>query len=365
MAGCNGSDDKNVPSPTPSQTEQNVEPTDTKTPEPTEPNTKTPEPTEIVEQPKDKTMAAPSMDGKYRAEAYGVIQEGKNTYDGLRIIRQEDDTTIWEKKSEYLSVDFRWSPGSKYLGINYTARTYADNTILDMDKLEEINLPDLSAISPLFGENEKPREYRPDPEFVIDGWLDSDTVYMDFSWTTVEDQKFENKYSYNLKTKTVEIFEMPTSKVYSAVSPDGRYRAEAYADLVNGVFESYDGIRVIRLEDDELVWSMTPEYLTVEFLWSSESNYLAINYSARTYAESTIVDIGKKEEVHLPGMVGIFPLVDKDNKPRSYRPDPVFRFKRWEEHETAVVEFSWTTVNDDEFSGVYAFNLKTGEITLV
>jgi hypothetical protein len=110
---------------------------------------------------------------------------------------------------------------------------------------------------------------------------------------------------------------------------------------------------------------MTPGYLTVEFLWSSESNYLAINYSARTYAESTIVDIGKKEEVHLPGMVGIFPLVDKDNKPRSYRPDPVFRFKRWEEHETAVVEFSWTTVNDDEFSGVYAFNLKTGEITLV
>lgn len=44
---------------------------------------------------------------------------------------------------------------------------------------------------------------------------------------------------------------MPTSKIFSSSSPDGKYRAEAYATLVDGIFESYDGIRIIRLEDEE------------------------------------------------------------------------------------------------------------------
>jgi hypothetical protein len=158
---------------------------------------------------------------------------------------------------------------------------------------------------------------------------------------------------------------VPTSKIFSSSSPDGKYRAEAYATLVDGIFESYDGIRIIRLEDEEIVWSMTPGYLMVEFLWSSDSSYLAINYAARTYADSTIVDIEKKEERPTPSMAGIAALVGDDNKPRNSRPDPVFKIRGWEDQETIAVDFRWTTVNDDDFEGVYSFNLKTGEINLM
>jgi hypothetical protein len=307
----------------------------------------------------------PSDDLKYLAEAYGDIKDGEKTYDVIRVIRKMDEKVVWEKKSEYLSVYFHWSVDSNYLGINYSTRTHADTIVLDIEKLEVMDLPDLTAIASIFGDNDKPRDDSPDPEFGIYGWQNNETIIINCMWTTVNDELFESKISYNLKTKAVAAYKAPTCMIKSNTSPDGRYRAEAYATLRYGFFESYDGIRIIRQEDEEIAWSMTPGYYIVEFLWSTDSKYLVINYSARTYSDSIIIDINNKDEIALPSMNGIAPLVGKDKKPRDYRPDPVFNLKRWVDHETVAVAFKWITVNDDEFEGVYSFNIRTGEINLM
>lgn len=155
----------------------------------------------------NETITSLSPDGKYRAEAYGTITEitagGLYPYEGIRILKTDNEDVIWELKAGGYTVNFIWSPDSQYVGIYYTGRIWGESLIVDINAKEQIDLPTLEEIASHYGDSVKPQEDRPDPYFEIRSWKDPESVIVDFRWTKENGEEFTGQYTFNIKTNEV------------------------------------------------------------------------------------------------------------------------------------------------------------------
>ena len=151
----------------------------------------------------------------------------------------------------------------------------------------------------------------------------------------------------------------------TSLSPDGRYRAEAYGTNKNvtaGGLYPYEGIRVVHVESNEVLYKMSG-YYTVDFMWSPDSRYVGIYHEARVYGESIVFDTKEKRPISLPTLEDIASRYGEHVKPNEVRPDPYFRIVEWESEETVVVEFRWSKEDSEYFNGKFNFNVNTLEIS--
>lgn len=151
-------------------------------------------------------------------------------------------------------------------------------------------------------------------------------------------------------------------------SPDGTYRAEAYGTNKNitaaGLYP-YEGLRIIRNADEKVIWSGSGYYL-VDFLWSSNSKYVAVNGTARIYSECFIVAADTGEIIGLPDMAVISSKLDAASQPASNRPDPYFEAAEWVNDSTIRVNYRWTAQEGEkEVSGKYEYDIVTGKLLTV
>jgi len=150
-----------------------------------------------------------------------------------------------------------------------------------------------------------------------------------------------------------------------SVSPDGKYRAEAYGaitDVTAGGLFPYEGIRILNVVDDEVIWEMNPGGYSVSFTWSPDSKFTGIYYTGRIWGKSIIVDVIEKKSISLPEMEEIASYFGDSEKPQEERSDPYFEIAGWEDSETVIVDFRWTMTNVEVFSGRFTFNVIENEI---
>lgn len=172
-------------------------------------------------------------------------------------------------------------------------------------------------------------------------------------------------------TETAKLDYVPTdimireNETITSLSPDGKYRAEAYGTVISitaaGLFP-YEGIRILSADNGDIIWSMERWAYTVSFTWSPDSQYLGIYYTGRIWGDSIIVDIENKEQISLPELDEIASHYNESVKPQENRPDPYIEITGWEDSETVIVDFCWTKADGDEFCGQYTFNVKTHEV---
>ena len=94
----------------------------------------------------------------------------------------------------------------------------------------------------------------------------------------------------------------PKNQTQTSLSPNGKYRAEAYGTITTitaGGLYPYEGIRVLKEDNDEVLWKMEPGYYTVNFTWSPDGRYVAVYYEARIYGESIVFDTMDKKLIEL------------------------------------------------------------------
>jgi len=167
----------------------------------------------------------------------------------------------------------------------------------------------------------------------------------------------------NMENTNQEVY--PLNDTIISLSPDGKYRAEAYGTITTitagGLFP-YEGIRILSVDNDDVIWKMESGGYTVNFLWSPDSQYLGIYYTGRIWGESIIVDINEKKSIELPKLDEIVSYYGPSVKPQENRPEPYFEIFEWEDAETIIVNFRWTKADWEEFKGQYSFNVKTNVV---
>ncbi|GEM_PF-987361 len=152
--------------------------------------------------PENETLRVDSPDGTYRAEAYGtnkgITAAGLYPYEGLRVIRGSDETTVWNAGG-YYRAEFLWSNGSRYVAVYGEARTWGECFIVDADTGKVIELPDMDTVSAQLDAASQPAVNRPDPIFKAMEWPDDTTVRVDYRWTAQEGAKeVSGTYEYDI-----------------------------------------------------------------------------------------------------------------------------------------------------------------------
>jgi guanyl-specific ribonuclease Sa len=84
------------------------------------------------------------------------------------------------------------------------------------------------------------------------------------------DSKYESSSRTSPKETESSVQEnIPQNETMVLLSPDGKYRAEAYGtltDITAGGFFPYEGVRVIDVKSEEVLWNKEPGGYTVKFL---------------------------------------------------------------------------------------------------
>ena len=154
------------------------------------------------------------------------------------------------------------------------------------------------------------------------------------------------------------ILEEPQVLHSSTVSPDSKYIAETYGVNENitaaGLYPSRE-IRIRELTTDQIVWSMTGSY-SCNFLWTLDSRYLAVSYTARTYAETVIVDTKDFTTVMVP-----IPKQIEENM-QEFRADVYLYAREWEEAGGPLIDYRYTGKDSMEHYGTFNYELSTGDI---
>ena len=144
----------------------------------------------------------------------------------------------------------------------------------------------------------------------------------------------------------------------SAYSPDGKFLAETYGVYTNitaGGLYPAEGIRIVELSSDQTLWKMQGYYGT-DFLWSSDSRYLAVYYMARIYGFTVIIDTTDFSEIQVP-----LPN-ELQSDMQEFRPDPYIKASEWIDNETILITFEYTDTDYNQISGTLTFVPITGEI---
>lgn len=153
--------------------------------------------------------------------------------------------------------------------------------------------------------------------------------------------------------------QLPIGSV-SEISPNGLYLAENYGvetNLVSGGKHPAEGIRLKEIASGKVLWNMTPGYYDCTFLWSSDSNYLSVSYTARTEGSIVIVNTEDFTELSVP-----LPN-DIKEKLHEYRPDVYQKGWKWIEDKKLNISLQWIGKDDKTYAGTYNYNPATGEIT--
>jgi hypothetical protein len=161
---------------------------------------------------------------------------------------------------------------------------------------------------------------------------------------------------------------IPENETLRVVSPDGKYRAEAYGtnkSITAAGLYPYEGLRVIRSSDEVVIWSGEGYYI-VEFIWSSNSKYVAVYGEARIYGECFVVDAEAGEAIGLPSLNDISGQLDAASQPAANRPDPYFKAVGWVNDTTLRVNFRWMAQEDERIvSGTYEYDITSGNIVSI
>lgn len=145
----------------------------------------------------------------------------------------------------------------------------------------------------------------------------------------------------------------------SAVSPNSKYIAETYGvnkNITAGGLYPSDEIRIRELATDKIVWSMMGSY-SCDFLWTSDSRYLAVSYTARIYSETVIVDTKDFTTDLIP-----VPEQIEENM-QEFRPDVYLNAKEWMEDRKLLIDFTYTGKDSAEYSGNFIYDLTAGKVT--
>jgi hypothetical protein len=158
---------------------------------------------------------------------------------------------------------------------------------------------------------------------------------------------------------------IPENETIISLSPNSRYRAEAYGTNKNitaaGLYP-YEGIRIVDVENSEVLFKM-PGYYVIDFDWSPDGRYVGIYYEARIYGESIVFDTKDRESILLPKLEDIALNYGENEKPQENRPDPYFHIVEWKDEETVVIDFRWNRENIEPFSGRFNFNINTHKVS--
>lgn len=152
--------------------------------------------------PENETLRTTSPNGAYAAEAYGtntgVTAVGRYPYEGLRVIRKSDGTTVWNGDG-YYSAEFLWSGDSRYVAVCGEARTWGECFIVDAETGHVIELPDINIISAQLDAESQPADNRPDPIFKAAEWVNDTTICVDYRWIAGKGEKVvSGTYEYDL-----------------------------------------------------------------------------------------------------------------------------------------------------------------------
>jgi len=152
--------------------------------------------------PENETLRVASPNGAYTAEAYGrdtdITAAGRYPYEGLRVIRKSDGTTVWNGDG-YYNAEFIWSGDSKYVAVYGEARTWGECFIVDAETGQVIKLPDINIVSAQLDADSQPADNRPDPIFKAVEWVNDRTICVDYRWIAKEGEKaVSGTYEYDI-----------------------------------------------------------------------------------------------------------------------------------------------------------------------
>ena len=165
----------------------------------------------------NETLRVDSPNGVYAAEAYGtntgITAAGLYPYEGLRVIRNSDETTVWSGLG-YFTPEFLWSGDSKYVAVYGAARTWGECFLVEAEIGKVIELPNMSTLSAQLGTAAQPDDNRPDPNFKVAEWVNDTTIRVDYHWTAQGYKFVSGTYEYDIASGDIvsnasEISDMP------------------------------------------------------------------------------------------------------------------------------------------------------------
>jgi len=153
----------------------------------------------------------------------------------------------------------------------------------------------------------------------------------------------------------------PEASQTAASSPDGKYRIFAYgmdSSITQGGQYPAEGIRLLDAHTGQALWSMTPGFYNQSFLWSKDSRYVAVSYTARTYGETLLVDARSASRIDLPNLQTIREqLSGQATTVNDSRSDPYFQAAEWLDGNRLSVQFQWTGTQDEIYKGTYVYDV--------
>lgn len=156
--------------------------------------------------PENVTLRVDSPDGTYRAEAYGtnsnITAAGMYPYEGLRVIRNSDESIVWSGDGYYMT-EFLWNSGSRYVAVNGEARIYGECFIVDADNGMVIKLPDADTISAQLDASSQPDANRPDPYFKAVEWVNDTAVRVRYRWMAQGEKAVSGMYEYDIENENI------------------------------------------------------------------------------------------------------------------------------------------------------------------
>jgi hypothetical protein len=156
-----------------------------------------------------------------------------------------------------------------------------------------------------------------------------------------------------IQNKTLEVF-----------SPNELYKIEMSGTDTNitagGLFP-YDGVNLINIETNEVIWSLGFGYYTVSFLWSDDSRYVAITGMARSRSEAYIIDTEEIKVISLPDYYQVSSFFESKNQSIEDFSYVYFSILEWVDNQTVIAKIEKED-DSDNISWTYSFNLETNEM---
>ncbi|BBI34916.1 DUF4825 domain-containing protein [Cohnella abietis] len=144
------------------------------------------------------------------------------------------------------------------------------------------------------------------------------------------------------------------------ISPDGKFLIEAFGENSNvssGGNNPAEGIRLLDVASQKVLWSMTPGYYLQSFLWSPDSRYVTVSYMARAWGGTLVVDTQDQSEITLPSLQELRENWNGETTENGMRSDPYFKAVEWLDSNQLSVSFEWTGANDLYYSGKYLYDV--------
>lgn len=167
-----------------------------------------------------------------------------------------------------------------------------------------------------------------------------------------------------LSSKNSEFVPLYTVPRFScATSPSGEFRIESlgmYLDGPSGLHE-LEEMRVIDLESGDVLWS-EDSFLDNRFLWSPNSQYVAIQYSGRTWTESKIIKSYVWSAISVPTQEEILPLCQEFSPPSENAGGVKLEPQKWLHDNILLFDVSWITDVGTEVKGTIEFNVNEMEL---